>query len=147
MENEETHWELKLKSYHKALDRLAEIVNASQKRELNDFEKDGLIQRFEFTHEVAWKLMKSYAEFQGFQDIGGSRDATRKAFEMNLISESEVWMAMIRSRNETSHNYDGEVADSVVTNIVDKYYPLLLDFYQKMQDKSANTPDDIFSKN
>lgn len=139
-------WEQHLDSYHKALARLAEIVGASKKRALNEFERDGLVQRFEFTHELSWKLMKAYAEYQGFDGIGGSRDATRKAFEMSLISDGQSWMDMIKSRNETSHNYDGSMADDVVDSIINRFYPLLADFYQKMNSLSALTPDDLFSK-
>lgn len=139
-------WEQRLDSYHKALARLAEIVGASKKRALNEFERDGLVQRFEFTHELSWKLMEAYAEYQGFDGIGGSRDATRKAFEMSLISDGQSWMDMIKSRNETSHNYDGSMADDVVDSIINRFYPLLADFYQKMNSLSALTPDDLFSK-
>lgn len=139
-------WEQRLDSYHKALARLAEIVGASKKRALNEFECDGLVQRFEFTHELSWKLMKAYAEYQGFDGIGGLRDATRKAFEMSLISDGQSWMDMIKSRNETSHNYDGSMADDVVDSIINRFYPLLADFYQKMNSLSALTPDDLFSK-
>lgn len=139
-------WEQRLDSYHKALARLAEIVGASKKRALNEFERDGLVQRFEFTHELSWKLMKAYAEYQGFDVIGGSRDATRKAFEMSLISDGQSWMDMIKSRNETSHNYDGSMADDVVDSIINRFYPLLAEFYQKMNSLSALTPDDLFSK-
>lgn len=139
-------WEQRLDSYHKALARLAEIVGASKKRALNEFERDGLVQRFEFTHELSWKLMKAYAEYQGYDGIGGSRDATRKAFEMSLISDGQSWMDMIKSRNETSHNYDGSMADDVVDSIINKFYPLLADYYQKMNSLSALTPDDLFSK-
>lgn len=140
------HWEQRLDSYHKALARLAEIVGASKKRALNEFERDGLVQRFEFTHELSWKLMKAYAEYQGFDGIGGSRDATRKAFEMSLISDGQSWMDMIKSRNETSHNYDVSMADDVVDSIINRFYPLLAEFYQKMNSLSALTPDDLFSK-
>lgn len=139
-------WEQRLDSYHKALARLAEIVGASKKRALNEFERDGLVQRFEFTHELSWELMKAYAEYQGFDGIGGSRDATRKAFEMSLISDGQSWMDMIKSRNETSHNYDGSMADDVVDSIINRFYPLLAEFYQKMNSLSALTPDDLFSK-
>ena len=139
-------WEQRLDSYHKALARLAEIVGASKMRALNEFERDGLVQRFEFTHELSWKLMKAYAEYQGFDGIGGSRDATRKAFEMSLISDGQSWMDMIKSRNETSHNYDGSMADDVVDSIINRFYPLLAEFYQKMNSLSALTPDDLFSK-
>lgn len=142
---ETPRWEQRLHSYRRALSRLAEIVNAGKERTLNDFERDGLVQRFEFTHELSWKLMKAYAEYQGFSDIGGSRDATRKAFEMNLITDGQVWMDMIKSRNETSHNYNGEIANDVVTNILDVYYPHLAAFFYKMNQLSITTPNDIFA--
>lgn len=139
-------WEQRLDSYRKALSRLAEIVTVSRKRALNDFECDGLVQRFEFTHELSWKLMKACAEYQGYDGIGGSRDATRKAFEMGLISDGQSWMDMIKSRNETSHNYNGYIAEEVAENIVNRYYPLLADFCQKMNNLSSLTPNDIFAQ-
>lgn len=74
------------------------------------------------------------------------RATLHKAFEMSLISDGQSWMDMIKSRNETSHNYDGSMADDVVDSIINKFYPLLADFYQKMNSLSALTPDDLFSK-
>ena len=65
---------------------------------------------------------------------------------MSLISDGQSWMDMIKSRNETSHNYDGSMADDVVDSIINRFYPLLADFYQKMNSLSALTPDDLFSK-
>lgn len=129
-----SRWEQRLESYHKALSRLAEIVNASKLRALNDFERDGLVQRFEFTHELSWKLMKAYAEYQGYDCIGGSRDATRKAFEMNLIPDGQIWMDMIKSRNDISHNYDDEIATDIVDNILNVFYLELVSFYCKMNE-------------
>lgn len=129
-----SRWEQRLESYHKALSRLAEIVNASKLRALNDFERDGLVQRFEFTHELSWKLMKAYAEYQGYDGIGGSRDATRKAFEMNLIPDGQIWMDMIKSRNDISHNYDDEIATDVVDNILNVFYLELVSLYCKMNE-------------
>ena len=128
-----SRWEQRLESYHKALSRLAEIVNASKLRALNDFERDGLVQRFEFTHELSWKLMKAYAEYQGYDGIGGSRDATRKALDM------------IKSRNEISHNYNGDIASDVVDNILNVFYPELTAFYYKMNELATSTPNDIFA--
>lgn len=129
-----SRWEQRLESYHKALSRLAEIVNASKLRALNDFERDGLVQRFEFTHELSWKLMKAYAEYQGYDGIGGSRYATRKAFEMNLIPDGQIWMDMIKSRNDISHNYDDEIATDIVDNILNVFYLELVSFYCKMNE-------------
>ena len=65
--------------------------------------KEGLIQRFEYTHELAWKVMKDYAEYQGYTDVRGSRDALRQALQMGLINDA-VWMDSIEDRNLISHN-------------------------------------------
>lgn len=66
------------------------------------------IQRFEYIHELAWKVMKDYAEYQGYTDIRSSRDAIRKALEMGLIDDKQ-WTETIEARNLTSHNHDNDV--------------------------------------
>lgn len=138
-------WEQRQISFHKALSRLAEIVNESKKRALNDFESDGLVQRFEFTHESGWKLMKSYAEFKGIMGIGGSRDATRYANQLGIINDGDLWMDMIKSRNETSHNYDDTIAKSVIDKIINDYYPEMVKFDEKMDSLSSQSPGSLFS--
>lgn len=140
-----SRWEQRLQNYHKALDKLAEVVNISRQRPLTLLERDGLVQRFEFTYELSWKLMKDYAEYQGHADIGGSRDATRKAHEMGLLDDAQVWMEMIRSRNETSHVYDNDKAETVADRVLTVYYPQMLAFYTRMQTLSALSPNDMFA--
>lgn len=137
-------WEQRQISFHKALNRLAEIVNESKKRALNDFESDGLVQRFEFTHESGWKLMKSYAEFKGITGVGGSRDAIRYANQLGIINDGDTWMDMIKSRNETSHNYDGSIAKAVIDKIVNVYYPEMIIFDEKMDSLSTQTTGNLF---
>lgn len=139
-------WEQKLDSFTRALKRLAQIVNESKRRQLNEFELDSVVQRFEFTHECAWKLMKSYAEFQGENTITGSRDASRWAFENHIIEDGQVWMEMIRSRNETSHQYDDQVATSTIQLIIESYYPTFVLFQSKMSSIATSVPNDLFNQ-
>lgn len=147
MENVVPRWEQKLSNYRKALHRLAEVVNVAKVRELNDFEADGMIQRFEFTFELAWKLLKSYAEYQGVdKEIMGSRDAIRWAFENGLITDSNVWMEMIKRRNDTSHTYDEDTASEVVDRIEDVYYQCFVYLFEKMKSLSSQTDMDLFSQ-
>lgn len=89
---------------------------------LDEMIKEGLIQRFEYTHELAWNVMKDYAAYQGNANVGGSRDATREAFQLKLISNGKVWMDMIGSRNKTSHTYNEETAE-IYSRILNEYYP------------------------
>ena len=144
MANIRPRWEQKLQSYHKALNRLAEVVNEMDKRQLNDFEADGLIQRFEFTFELAWKLIKSYAEYQGIdKDIMGSRDAIRWACENGLLSDSDTWMEMIKRRNDTSHTYDEDSAAEVVIRVKASFFQAFLSLYEAM--KKLVSENDLFS--
>lgn len=137
-------WEQRLINYGKALNRLAEIVNESSHRRLNDFERDSVIKRFEFTFECAWRLMKSYAESQGVQEVGASRDSIRQALVLHTIEDGDSWMGMIKWRNETAHNYDGEVADAAIEEITQRFYPLMVEYYHKMNSLSNLTPIDLF---
>ena len=137
-------WEQRLISYGKALNRLGEVVNENKKRKLNDFERDSIVKRFEFTFECAWHLMKSYAESQGVENVGASRDSIRQALRLNTIVEGETWMNMIKWRNETSHNYDGVIAETVLNNVCNVFYPVMVDYYYTMRKFSDNIQQDLF---
>jgi len=78
--------------------------------------------------------MKDYFEYQGNSTIMGSRDATREAFQRNLISDGEGWMEMIISRNVTSHTYNQDIADEISSKVVTQYGSLLQAFRVRMQD-------------
>jgi len=129
----EHRWNQRLTSFGKALLQLNDAVAISKSRELNNLEKQGLIQAFEFTHELAWKLMQDFFVFQGNTEIRGSRDATRQAFKEGLISEGETWMTMIQNRNLTSHTYNEQIADKILNNILNDFHPLFVGFHRKME--------------
>ncbi|MDR3110943.1 MAG: nucleotidyltransferase substrate binding protein [Planctomycetaceae bacterium] len=114
-------WKQRFDSYVDALATLDRIVNITEKRPLSEPETLGLIQAFEFTHELAWKLFKDYYEEKGFQNVVGSKDATRLALRENLIENGDVWMQMITSRNRSSHTYDSVTADEIARLILDTY--------------------------
>jgi nucleotidyltransferase substrate binding protein (TIGR01987 family) len=130
-------WQQRLANYGKALEQLANAVATSHLRPLSDLEKQGLIQAFEFTHELAWNVMKDYFAYQGNPGITGSRDAAREAFQKGLIEDGDGWMEMIRSRNQTSHTYQQRVADEIAGHIITRYSPLFEKFLQKMNGLKA----------
>ena len=125
-------WVQRLSNYEKALESLASAVKLSEERLLTDLEKQGLIQTFEFTHELAWNVMKDYFSYQGTQNITGSRDATREAFSKNLIEDGDGWMAVIQSRNKTLHTYNKVVADEIVNAIQNTYFVSFVAFLHKL---------------
>jgi nucleotidyltransferase substrate binding protein (TIGR01987 family) len=91
------------------------------------------LQRFEFTHELAWKVLKDYLEYEGHQGITGSRSASRLAFSLGLVSDGQVWMDMIESRNRTLHTYDERVLEQEFAKVQRAYAPALSDFAVRMQ--------------
>jgi len=84
-------------------------------------EEQGLIQAFEFTHELAWNTLKDFLEGRGVQNLYGSKDVTRAAFTAELIENGQAWMDMISSRNLTSHAYDEATAAQIVSAIRNTY--------------------------
>ncbi len=141
MEEKDIRWVQRFSNYRKALLQLGKavaIVSAQKSRgDADKLMEEGLIQRYEYTHELAWKVMKDYAEYQGLTDIVGSRDAVRQTLQAGLISD-ERWMDSIRDRNLTSHNYDDDTAVAIVANIINVYYPLFVD-YEKVMLKRLET--------
>lgn len=135
---EKPRWVLRLSNYEKAMESLTSAVTLSESRPLSDLEKQGLIQAFEFTHELAWNVLKDYFSYQGTQGITGSRDATREAFSKGLIEDGDGWMAMIQSRNKTSHTYNQAVANEIVEAIIGKYFMLLKALMHKLLNIKAN---------
>ncbi|MEQ1560910.1 MAG: nucleotidyltransferase substrate binding protein [Methyloglobulus sp.] len=124
MNDQDIRWQQRFANYKKALAQLRNAVELSQQRALSQLEKQGVIQAFEFTHELAWNVLKDYLEDQGMQNINGSKDTTRAAFKVALIVNGEQWMAMIQSRNLSSHTYNEHTAEQLVTAILSVYFPL-----------------------
>lgn len=135
---QDIRWKQRLTNYTKAFQSLTEAVELSQQRELSTLEQQGLIQSFEFTHELAWKMLKDYLEYQGVSNIVGSRDASRIAFQNALIQDGEIWMQMIAARNQTSHTYNLKVAQSVVESILSRFYPAFNQLAGKFGDLASS---------
>ena len=131
---QDIRWKQRFSNYTRAFQSLTEAVELSQQRALSSLEQQGLIQIFEFTHELAWKMLKDYLEYQGISNIVGSRDSSRFAFQNELIQDGEVWMQMIAARNQTSHTYNIKVAQAVVESILMQFYPAFNQLANKFGD-------------
>jgi len=129
---QDIRWKQRFNNYIKALRQLSVGIKWSSERQLNELEQQGVIQSFEYTHELAWNVLKDYLEEKGFLKIIGSKDATREAFKQNLIHNGEMWMEMIKSRNLSSHTYDLEMANELVLQIKEHYYPLFIDLEKRL---------------
>ncbi len=128
---EDIRWKQRFQNYGKALLLLEEAVEANRAAE-RELIKAGIIQYFEFTHELAWKVMKDFLEYEGMTGIVGSRSATREAFNKGLIEEGQAWMDMLETRNITVHAYDPLIITEAFEQIVNINVVLLRKFHQTM---------------
>jgi nucleotidyltransferase substrate binding protein (TIGR01987 family) len=120
-QSQDIRWLQRFSNFKKALVQMRSFIGKPQ---LNDLELLGLIQCFEYTHELAWKTLKDFLEFRGSTELFGSKDVTREAFKLDLITDGDAWMAMIQDRNQTSHTYNSATSLAIVENIRDKFFRL-----------------------
>ena len=150
MSKQDIRWEQRFSNFIKAFHKLDEAVNKIKNdfgidkdgsidadAFLDDIIKEGLIQRFEYTHELAWKVMKDFLEEVGNVKIYGSKDATKEAFAADLIHNGELWMEMIKSRNKTSHTYNEATADEIFSKVIHEYHPEFVAFVKTMEIKHS----------
>lgn len=126
-------WIQRLDNFQKAVNLLVEIQSLDL-NELSQLEKEGVIQRFEYTLELGWKTLKDKMEFDGLiLDRISPRVVMKEAFQAKYISQIDRWMEMINDRNLLSHSYDLETFESVIPDIKKIYAPLLEELCEKLK--------------
>ncbi len=128
---DDIRWKQRFDNYKKAFGQLEEFVS---KLELNKFEKQGLIQCFEYTFELAWKTIKDYLEEQGFT-ITSPRNAIQTAFQIQLISDGHTWIDALEKRNLMAHTYDEDKATEAETLIRSNYFGILQNLFKQLSEK------------
>jgi nucleotidyltransferase substrate binding protein (TIGR01987 family) len=121
MENQDVRWKQRFQHYIGAFEQLKNAFEIYKTRELTILENQGVIQAFEVTQELSWKVMKDFLEYQGYDEIYGSKNAVRLAFNVKIISNGEIWMDMIKSRNLMSHTYDEDEMLKIIKIIFENY--------------------------
>jgi len=140
MANVDIRWRQRFDNFLRALLVLERGVELARSRELSELEQQGLIQGFEFTHELAWNLLKDFLQHQGIVGIIGSRDATRLAFQNGLIHDGDTWMAMIKARNQSSHTYNLEQAQQIAAEVIHHFAPAFGALRERFVAVSAESP-------
>lgn len=131
-DTKDVRWKQRFENFTKAYTSLLESDDALKQEPENSFIKDSLIQRYEYTIELAWKTMKDYLEEQGFIDVSSPKKVVRKAFEEALIQDAPTWIAALNGRNITSHAYDETKANEIVKDISEQYILIFRDLYEQM---------------
>lgn len=126
---EDIRWIQRFKNFQKAIKLLQEIPELKIEN-LSFLEKEGIIQRFEFTLELAWKTLKDKMEYDGLiLDKISPKMVLKQAFQTKYIDNIELWLEMIDDRNLLSHTYDFDFFEEIIPDIQLRYTPLLSDLY------------------
>lgn len=116
--------------YHNSVLRLQKAI----KPDPTTLEIDGILHRFEFTFELAWKTLKDYLEYMGFiEKIGSPREVIQTAFKQGVIQNGEEWIDMMLSRNALSHLYDEKESRKIYKKVQSKYILILKDLDNKFE--------------
>lgn len=115
-------WQQRFDNFQRAYLLLKEVIDDNPILTLSDLEQEGLVQRFEYTYELAWKTMKDYLECSGIViDEVTPRNVIKEAFAANIIDDGQLWIDMLQHRNKLSYVYDSNVFKEVLEVLASKY--------------------------
>ncbi len=127
MQKKDIRWVQRFSNYRKAMEKLRDAISENDKREMSDLEKEGLIQRFEYTFELAWKTLQDLFYYKGYQDIKGPNPVLKQALLDGYIKGESKWRKMKNARELTSHTYNEKTANEIVSKIIEEFYDLLFE--------------------
>ncbi len=139
MESKDIRWQQRFQNFERALRSLEEALAIEQP---DVVQRAGLIQFFEITFELAWKMLKDYLEEQGFTEVKSPRAVLKQAFEVELIGDGHQWLQGLQDRNLTAHTYNEETAVLVENLVRQTYYPLLSQLRQTFSQLQEQTNDE-----
>ena len=125
-DKKEIRWKQRFQNFEKAYKLLQSAVSLD---EISEIERAGLIQFYEITFELSWKLMKDYLEAEGFP-VKSPREAIKQAFQSEIISDGYVWIDALGDRNKTTHLYEEDIIVEVVNDIKQKYFSAINELYE-----------------
>ena len=129
---EEVRWHYRFRNFSRAFTLLREALE-SEVEALSQLEREGVIQRFEYTFELAWNLLKDRLEYDGIAlSTVTPRQVIRQAFQAKFIQDGEAWINMLTDRNLMSHTYDCEKFEAVVRKIQSQYLVILGELYERL---------------
>ncbi len=119
-------WKQRFAHYKKAYALLEQTIDIEDP---SDAERAGLIQFFEMTFELAWKVLKDFLEEEGFRVIS-PRDTVKQAFQAGLIADGHTWLEALQDRNLPVHTYEEKIAIAVEKKIRNAYFPALSQLFR-----------------
>ena len=127
-----TRFEQRRADYFNALERLKEAVKQGD----SDIVIDGILHRFEFTFELAWKTVKDYLEYLGITNkVGSPREIIQTGYKQGIIEDGESWIKMMLSKNSLSHIYNEKTSREIYEYIVSEYIDLFENLKKKLNEE------------
>ncbi len=135
-------WKQRFESFERAILLLTEAFDVGPSA-LSDLEKEGVIQRFEYTFELAWKTLKDYLIYSGiiFDQIT-PRAVIKQAFAARIIEDGQIWIEMLEQRNLMSHTYNREIFETVFCSIAERYVGALEQVFRWLKEEAIQEPSD-----
>ena len=131
-------WRHRFENYSRAYRLLREAVETAEARSLSTLEKEGLVQRFEYTWELAWKVLRDYLFAEGIVlNTVTPRSVLRAAYAAGVIADGEIWLAALDARNKMAHVYSQEAFETVVGEIRSRYLAVLDGLHMTLLEKRA----------
>lgn len=130
---QDIRWMQRYDNYHRACKRILEVTESGiEPGKLSELEMEGLIQRFEYTFELGWKVLQDLLKYKGYEFMQGPNGTLKKAFEDGLIENHDGWRRMAMARVTTSHTYNEGEAEEVARQIYESFAPLLKELDDKL---------------
>ncbi len=145
MERSDIRWEQRFVNYRKALAKLTQTVTQSNKDDLSELEQEGLIQRFEYTYELAWKTLQDLLRDKGYTDIAGPNPVLSQAFADGYITDADGWRKMKKARELTSHTYNSETAEEIAEAVFHSYHRLLKALELRLEEERYGRQSTLFT--
>ena len=135
--SEKPRWQYRFDNFSRAFILLREGIESIDERDLSQLEREGLIQRFEYSWELAWKTLKDYLDFQGVNlETATPRSVIRAAFAAKIVTRGDDWMAALDARNKMSHTYNFKIFEEVIADIQKRFLSLLDELHTYLMEKS-----------
>jgi nucleotidyltransferase substrate binding protein (TIGR01987 family) len=136
MASNDIRWQQRFRNFHRAFSLLREAMDNDLDL-LSQLEKEGVIQRFEYTFELAWKVLKDKMEFDGLElNQISPKAVVRQAYQAKYIVDADCWMRMIGDRNLMSHTYDFSKFEAVIKSIQSDYLPMLEEWHLELMEET-----------
>jgi len=131
-------WQQRFENFERAFILLRSVFNNKSMGQFSDLEKEGIVQRFEYTFELAWKTLKDYLEYTGtlLEQIT-PRYVIKQAFAAKLIEDGQTWVDMLEHRNLMTHTYSQATFEKAVSAIAGRYLPAMNQIYLLLKQKDS----------